>query len=75
MGIMRKIKNSVTRYTSITKKELLGTGLTAAFTIILSHLLGGKGRIVPSEKNNIAAIGVDSQAWFLNGQIKFIFYN
>lgn len=64
MGIMKKIQNSVTRRTGMTRKEFLGTGLTAAaFTIIPSHVLGGRGTIALSDKINIAAIGVGSQGW------------
>lgn len=62
---MKKIQNSVTRRTGMTRKEFLKSGLTAAvaFTIIPSHVLGGRGRIAPSDKINIAAIGVGNQGW------------
>lgn len=49
----------------MTRKEFLKTGITAAtaFTIIPSYVLGGSGRTAPSDKLNIAAIGIGSQGW------------
>jgi predicted dehydrogenase len=37
---------------------LVGTAMTAAATIVPRHVLGGAGNIAPSEKLNIAGIGV-----------------
>jgi predicted dehydrogenase len=44
----------------ITRREFLGTaGLaTAAFTIVPRHVLGGPGFVPPSDKLNIACVGV-----------------
>lgn len=60
-----KRTNKETTRKKMTRKEFLVTGITAAtaFTIIPSYVLGGKGRTVPSDKLNIAAIGVGSQGW------------
>ena len=46
----------------ITRRDFLsGAATTAAFTIVPRHVLGGPGRVSPSEKLNIACIGVGSQ--------------
>ncbi|HDR52528.1 MAG TPA: Gfo/Idh/MocA family oxidoreductase [Mariniphaga anaerophila] len=60
-----KRSNKETTRKKMTRKEFLGTGITAAtaFTIIPSYVLGGNGRTAPSDKLNIAAIGVGSQGW------------
>lgn len=60
-----KRTNKETARKKMTRKEFLGKGITAAtaFTIIPSYVLGGKGRTAPSDKLNIAAIGVGSQGW------------
>ena len=56
-----KIKNEAKKLkkerTGMTRKEFLGTGLTAAaaFTVIPAHVLAGNGKISPSNKLNIAA--------------------
>jgi len=43
----------------VSRREFLGAaGATAAFTIVPRHVLGGPGRTAPSEKLNIAGIGV-----------------
>ena len=48
------IKNSISR-----RKFLAGTASTvAAFTIVPRHVLGGKGFVPPSERVNVAGIGV-----------------
>ncbi len=48
------IKNSISR-----RKFLAGTASTvAAFTIVPRHVLGGKGFVPPSEKVNVAGVGV-----------------
>lgn len=58
-------RNKETTRKKMTRKEFLGTSITAAtaFTIIPSYVLGGKGRTAPSDKLNIAAIGIGSQGW------------
>ena len=44
---------------SMTRRGFLGTAASAAvFTIVPRHVLGGPGRTAPSDKLNIAAIGV-----------------
>jgi predicted dehydrogenase len=46
----------------ITRRDFLsGVAATAAFTIVPRHVLGGPGRISPSEKLNIACIGIGGQ--------------
>ncbi len=48
------IKNSISR-----RKFLAGTASTvAAFTIVPRHVLGGKGFVPPSERVNVAGVGV-----------------
>ena len=46
----------------ISRREFLGSAAaTAAFTIVPRHVLGGAGHVPPSEKLNIAGIGVGGQ--------------
>jgi len=46
----------------ITRRDFLsGVAATAAFTIVPRHVLGGPGRVSPSEKLNVACIGVGGQ--------------
>ncbi len=46
----------------ISRRDFLGSAAaTAAFTIVPRHVLGGAGNIPPSEKLNIAGIGVGGQ--------------
>ena len=46
----------------ISRRDFLGSAAaTAAFTIVPRHVLGGPGNIPPSEKLNIAGIGVGGQ--------------
>jgi predicted dehydrogenase len=46
----------------ITRRDFLsGVAATAAFTIVPRHVLGGSGRISPSEKLNVACIGIGGQ--------------
>ena len=40
------------------RRFLAATATTAAFTVVPSHVLGGARRVAPSEKLNIAGIGV-----------------
>lgn len=47
---------------SISRRTMLGTGLAAAaFTIVPRHVLGGAGNTPPSEKLNIAGVGIGGQ--------------
>jgi predicted dehydrogenase len=43
------------------RQFLAGASTAAAFTIIPRHVLGGPGRVSPSEKLNIACIGIGGQ--------------
>lgn len=47
----------------LNRREFIGTSATAslAFTIVPGHVLGGKGRIAPSDRLNIAYIGCGTQ--------------
>ncbi|MHC4119136.1 MAG: Gfo/Idh/MocA family oxidoreductase [Planctomycetota bacterium] len=46
--------------TGISRRQLMGgaAAVAAAFTIVPSHVLGGRGNNVPSNKLNVAGIGV-----------------
>jgi len=58
--------NRKTSYLS-RRNFLRGTGAAAVFTVIPRHVLGGAGNTPPSEKLNIAGIGVGGQgAWDLS---------
>ena len=47
---------------AISRRNLLGVGAAvAAFTIVPRHVLGGAGQTPPSEKLNIAGIGIGGQ--------------
>jgi len=50
----------------ITRRQWLGGALAAgaAFTIIPRHVLGGPKFVAPSEKVNIAVVGVGGQGEF-----------
>ncbi|MHC4170047.1 MAG: hypothetical protein ACYSWQ_24115 [Planctomycetota bacterium] len=52
----------------ISRRALIGgSAAVAAITIVPRHALGGPGRTPPSEKLNIAGIGVGGQgAWDLD---------
>ena len=43
------------------RRFLGGAAGVAAFTIVPRHVLGGPGQVPPSEKLNIAGIGVGGQ--------------
>jgi predicted dehydrogenase len=45
---------------TLTRREFLGTSAfaTAAFTIVPRHVLGGPGYVAPSDKLNVACVGV-----------------
>jgi hypothetical protein len=45
----------------MSRRQFLGTTATAAFTIVPRHALGGPGVIPPSDKINLAMIGVGGQ--------------
>jgi len=53
----------------VSRREFIkGTAAVAAFTVVPRHVLGGPRQIPPSEKLNIAGIGVGGQgAWDLQG--------
>jgi len=44
--------------TNITRRRLLGVASAAAVTVVSRHVLGGQNQTPPSEKLNIAGIGV-----------------
>jgi predicted dehydrogenase len=49
----------MTKSSSVTRRQMLATGTAAAvFTIVPRHVLGGPGQNPPSNKLNIAGIGV-----------------
>lgn len=54
------ITNSLNQKSAITRREFLGTAslATAAFTVVPRHVLGGPGYVPPSDKLNIACVGV-----------------
>ncbi len=54
------IENSIPPKDMLTRREFLGTAAVAAaaFTIVPRHVLGGPGYVPPSDKLNIACIGV-----------------
>jgi len=49
----------------LTRREFLGTSAltTATFTIVPRHVLGGPGYVAPSDKLNIACIGVNGKGY------------
>ena len=55
----------------VTRRQLLAAGATAAATtIVLRHVLGGPGHTPPSEKLNIAGVGVGGQGGWDLEQVK-----
>ena len=55
-------KDERTSLAAISRRTLLrGTAAAAAFTIVPRHVLGGVGHTPPSEKLNIAGIGIGGQ--------------
>ncbi len=49
----------------MTRREFLGTtAAAAAFTIVPRHVLGGAGHVAPSDKINLAMIGVGGQGTY-----------
>ncbi len=50
------------RETGLSRRDFIGgAAAVAAFTIVPRHVLGGPGRTAPSEKLNIAGVGVGGQ--------------
>ena len=55
-------KDERTSLAAISRRTLLrNTAAAAAFTIVPRHVLGGAGGTPPSEKLNIAGIGIGGQ--------------
>ena len=66
---MKKGKISGKRY-QLSRREFLGSAAAAAvFTIVPRHVLGGPRRIPPSEKLNIACIGIGGMGASDTGQV------
>jgi len=57
---MKEEKNSNKKDKSISRRQFLGSAAAAAtaFTIVPRHVLGGAGYTPPSEKLNVAGVGV-----------------
>ncbi len=57
---MRSKKDQVqTRNSRMSRRDFMGMAVaTAAFTVVPRHVLGGRGHTAPSEKLNVACIGV-----------------
>jgi predicted dehydrogenase len=57
---MKEVKNSTNKDEKISRRKFLGSAAAAAtaFTIIPRHVLGGAGFTPPSEKLNVAGVGV-----------------
>jgi predicted dehydrogenase len=54
-----------TKRPGITRRQFLGTaGAAAALTIVPRHVLGGPGYVPPSDKINLAVIGVGGQGTY-----------
>jgi len=72
MKIKNDMKTLKQEQTGMTRKEFLNTGLAAAtaFTVVPSYVLAGRGGKAPSDKLNIAAIGIGKQGWHeLNNKV------
>lgn len=65
MEIKQNISNSGEKGISITRRKFLERGLTtaAAFTIVPSYVLSNSKEKAPSDKLNIAAIGIGAMGW------------
>ena len=59
------MKNRIKKHQpNITRRDLLSTAASvAAFAIVPRHVLGGPGHTPPSEKLNIACIGVGNKGF------------
>jgi predicted dehydrogenase len=54
----------------ISRRQFLGgAAAAAAFTIVPRHVLGGSGRVAPSEKLNVASIGISGMGASDVGQV------
>jgi len=54
-----KKKRGQTRSNGMSRRDFMGAAAaTAAFTVVPRHVLGGRGRTAPSDKLNVACIGV-----------------
>ncbi len=61
---MRKKNNKTNCQSRITRRQFLGTAASVTvFTIVPRHVLGGAGKSAPSEKLNIACIGVGGKGF------------
>jgi len=61
---VEKTSNRTNQLSRITRREFIGTAAAAtAFTIVPRHVLGGPGKTPPSEKLNIACIGVGGKGF------------
>ncbi len=55
-------KHARNHQATLSRRTLLGGGVAAAaFTVVPRHVLGGSGRTPPSEKLNIAGVGIGGQ--------------
>jgi predicted dehydrogenase len=68
---MRKKKEQgETRNSRMSRRDFMGVAAaTAAFTVVPRHVLGGSGRTAPSEKLNVACIGVGGMGASDVGQV------
>lgn len=57
----RTMKTAAPHRTFSRRKFLAGAATAATFTIVPRHVLGGAGKIAPSEKTTLAAIGTGGQ--------------
>jgi len=65
-----KKEKSMCKTSSLSRREFLGgAAAAAAFTIVPRHVLGGTGRTSPSEKLNIACIGIGGMGASDVGQV------
>ncbi|MEF8846304.1 MAG: Gfo/Idh/MocA family oxidoreductase [Bacteroidales bacterium] len=62
---MKNKKHSESSSKGMTRRDFLATGLaaSAAITVVPGHVLAGNGRRSPSDKLNIAAIGIGNMGW------------
>ena len=62
---MKNKKHSESSSKGMTRRDFLATGLaaSAAITVVPGHVLAGNGRRAPSDKLNIAAIGIGKMGW------------
>jgi predicted dehydrogenase len=61
-GMNTPKEDTRTSSATVSRRNLLGAGaVAAAFTIVPRHVLGGAGHTPPSEKLNIAGVGIGGQ--------------